>query len=235
MGDWLPRGQAGAQGALGRAVSGPALGWPCGRVRLRPTTRPGLKPQRAAAVGAGARPGRGGNAAPLLPDCSSRVRCWPCPWCSRCHLALSAAAQPPAGCRLPGRRVGGGAACCENPGLGEQRVASQAGTSEILGQLPRWGPGWPLRAPVRASLGPFAERSRSRQVPALISAQGAVSGGCRMLPPGIGLLEAHSEPHDRADSFHRRPPSASPHKHSLNCIFKEIITTAIRNSFVWFL
>lgn len=170
---------------------GPGAGclWACPRPATRsgqavcaPTPRAGLKPQRAAAaVGAGAHPG--GNRAPLLPDCPSRVRCWPCPWRSHCHLVCTAAAQPPR--RLPPSGGWGWSVCCENPGPGEQRVARQAGTSEVLGQLPGWAPGWPLPAPAPATLGPFAERSREQAGPRHISAQRAVLGAavCHLRAP----------------------------------------------------
>lgn len=91
----------------------------------------------------------------------------------------------PAPRRLPPSRGWGWSVCCENPGPGEQRVARQAGTSEVLGQLPSWAPGWPLPAPAPAPLGPFAERSREQAGPRHISAQRAVLGAavCHLRAP----------------------------------------------------
>lgn len=150
-------------GALRWAVSGPApLASHAVRSGCAPTPRAGLKPQgAAAAVGAGAHPG--GNRAPLLPDCPSRVRCWPCPWRSHCHLACTAAAQPPAGCRLPG---GGGGVCAA-----KTQVRGSSVWHARLELLRFWdsSPAGPLaglcRLRLRLPSAPLRSGAGSRQVP----------------------------------------------------------------------
>lgn len=200
--------------------------------------------QAAPAVGAGAYPEPGEEI--------KRFSCqrvlpfygfWPCP------LVLT---QPPSGslcCGPAPRRLRGlpGRGCCgENPGLG----GGMLGRLEFLKSWdqpsptpPGRGPGWPRPAPARVRP-QFPSQIPSWRVgggsPSSISAQGEQSTqGCLR-----GVLSATSGhavcwkptqiPASWADSFHEQPPHP-PHTHIFpDFIFKEIITTAISDSFVQF-
>lgn len=171
----------------------------------------------------------GGKKEPFLPARSSRLRFWPCPLVLALrHLALSAVAQPPqAPAFFPG-----GAVCRENPGLGAQHERARL-------ELLKFWDGSPAGSVAGLCLGFLPEPRRKQAGPCLTSQL----RGSRKTPVVLGAAECYlwasvclkhtQNSASRAGSFYGLPPSSSPHTHSPDFIFKEIIT-AISNSFVWF-
>lgn len=171
-------------GALRWAVSGPAPlashAVRSGCVCPHPLRGPEA-PASGSGRGSGSAPRRKSSAPPARLSFPGAVLALPL----ALTLPSGVHSRRPAPRRLPPSGGRGWSVCCENPGPGEQRVACQAGTSEVLGQPPSRAPGWPLPAPAPATLGPFAERSREQAGPHHISAQRAVLGAavCQLRAP----------------------------------------------------
>lgn len=192
-GDWLLQGQARTQGdrlpptAAWGPWGGLSLGLPpashavrSGCVCPHPPRGPEA-PASGGGRGSGSAPRRKSSAPPARLSFPGAVLALPL----ALTLPSGVHSRRPAPRRLPPSGGQEWSVCCENPGPGEQRVACQAGTSEVLGQLPSWAPGWPLPAPAPATLGPFAERSREQAGPHHVSAQRAVLGAavCHLRAP----------------------------------------------------
>lgn len=242
MQEWTRRAAGAPPGGLGGGTLAPARSGEGGvpqTADLGPSEFPRLRacPQPCTLVrkcpgsrGSPAHPARR-EKEPLLPARSSRWRFWPCPWCSRGAIWLSRCRPAPAaptfreGLFAVRTRVwGSGMWNLGNSGTTPQ-LGSPAGLCRLLrglGLLPSQLLAWSRRVPV-SPLSPGGAENSSLPAP---------PPECH--PWASACCQHTQNAASPADSVYRRPPLSSPHTHSPDFIFKEIITTAISNSFVWF-